>query len=58
MMPVTRRPADRGPLFGGKAQVTFVGKEMREAMRRWQERVHAAKNGQPEGQSTDNSAAD
>jgi hypothetical protein len=57
-MPVTRRPADRAPLFGGKAQVVFVGKEMREAMRNWQKRVRAAKSSKPEGRSTDNGAAD
>ncbi len=41
-MPIIERPADRGPLFGGKAMIVFGGID-KEAMRQWQERIRAAK---------------
>jgi hypothetical protein len=43
MMPVIPRPANAPPLFGGKTVILFGGVNI-EAMRRWQERVRAAKD--------------
>jgi hypothetical protein len=40
MMPVIPKPPSRGPLFGGKSQIVFVGKGMREALARHRERCH------------------
>lgn len=38
-----QKPRGRGPLFGGKTVILFGGYD-KEAMRRWQERVRAAKD--------------
>jgi hypothetical protein len=42
-MPVIPRPANAPPLFGGKSRVMLGGVDVG-AMRRWQERVRAAKD--------------
>jgi hypothetical protein len=46
IMPVVPLPADLEPLFGEKAVILFGGVD-KEAMRRWQERVRAAKDDDP-----------
>jgi hypothetical protein len=43
MMPVILRPPNAPPLFGGKSVILFGGID-KEAMRRWQERLRAAKD--------------
>ncbi len=43
MMPVIPRPPNAPPLFGGKTVILF-GSVNIDAMRRWQERVRAAKD--------------
>jgi hypothetical protein len=43
VMPVIPKPPNAPPLFGGKTVILFGGYD-KEAMRRWQERLRAAKN--------------
>jgi hypothetical protein len=43
VMPVVTKPSDAPPAFGDKAMILFGGYD-KKAMRRWQERVRAAKD--------------
>jgi hypothetical protein len=57
MMTIIRKPPGRGPLFGSKVNIVFGGFD-HQAMRRWQERVRAAKNASAKDVSSDFNPSD
>ena len=47
-MPVIKRPKDRGPLFGGGAQI-MIGGPLAHQLREWKKRQAAATDNEDEG---------